>query len=171
MPSGIDKCFLSFPNLSSLRKMRKMAMKVVNLLILATCLAASAPQKIAAEELPFAEGPVLTMTFIRIKPGMLHSYLKDIAAKRKAFLDEAKKQNLILSSRIFYGEATNKEDWNLLFIDEYKNWAALDGLSEKIEALSDKTLGSEEKRIQWITNLGEMRDVVGSKTIQELILK
>ena len=148
-------------------------MKFLNLLVFSVVLyvGSTSTQKIAAQEIPYADGPVWTFTFIRVKPGMLNTYLRDIAPQRKALVDEAKTQGLILSSRILYGDSMGKDDWDLVILTEYKNWAAFDGLSEKFNTLLNKVIGSEQARIQWTTKRTEVRDIIGSKTMQELILK
>lgn len=148
-------------------------MRFFNLLIFSVVLYAASisTQKIAAQEVPYTEGTVWTFTFMRIKPGMLNAYLREVAPQRKAYVDEAKKQGLILSSRILYGDSVSKDDWDLVIVNEYKNWAAFDGLSEKFNALLNKFGSSEQDRIQLTTKRGEMRDFIGTKTMQELILK
>jgi hypothetical protein len=80
-------------------------------------------------------------------------------------------QGLIVSSRILRGEAANKDEWDLMILDEYKNWAAFDGLSERVLALANKVVGPEDVRIQSMKKRSEMREIVGSKSMQELLLK
>lgn len=136
-----------------------------------TPIVASAAQSGIAEGIPFTEGTVWDITFVRVKPGMRDVYLRDIAPRRKAFNEAEMKEGLIISSHILLGEAVNKDDWDLMFITEYKNWAAFDGLRAKVDALANKFIGAEEKRVQVSVKLNEMRDIVGEKKMQELILK
>ena len=65
----------------------------------------------------------------------------------------------------------SKDDWDLVIVNEFKNWAAFDGLSEKFNVLMNKVIGSEEARVQLTTKLGEVREIIGNKTLQELIPK
>jgi len=56
-------------------------------------------------------------------------------------------------------------------MDEYRNWAAFDGLTEKFEAIEVKLIGNEEKRTQLMIKRTDVREIVGEKVMQELILK
>jgi hypothetical protein len=58
-----------------------------------------------------------------------------------------------------------------MFLDEYKNWAAFDGISAKYEAIESKIVGPEEKRVQLMTKRTEVREILGEKAMQELIAK
>jgi len=86
-------------------------------------------------------------------------------------MDEAKKQGLIVSERMLSGFAVGREDWDLMLMVEYKNWAAFDGLSDKFDALALRVVGSEEKQVQMMVKRTEVREIVGQKTLQELTFK
>jgi hypothetical protein len=123
------------------------------------------------QEKPYTEGSVWYITLIRVKPGMMDVYMRDVLPLRKKINDEAKKQGLILSSRILTGPSAGRDDFDVMFLDEYKNWAAFDGLSAKYEAISSKIVGSEEKQVQLMTKRTEVREILGEKAMQELIAK
>jgi hypothetical protein len=86
-------------------------------------------------------------------------------------MDEAKRQGLVVSYKILSGNASGPEDWDLLLMVEVKNWAALDGLDEKFEAITQKTIGGEEPRRQLATKRLEIRRILGAKNAQEIFLK
>ena len=124
-----------------------------------------------AQDKPYKEGTVWTVTFIKVKPGMFDVYMRDLAVQRKKLMDEAKKQGLIVSERMFSGSAAGRDDWDLMLMVEYKNWGAFDGLSEKFDALALKIVGSEEKQVQSMVKRTEVREIIGGKTVQELTFK
>jgi hypothetical protein len=124
-----------------------------------------------AQDKPYKEGSVWAITFVKIKPGMFDQYLRDVGPQRKRMMDEAQKQGLVLSYKVLSGSAANRDDWDLMFMEEYKNWAAFDGLSDKFEAIESKQIGSDEKRTQMMVKRTEVREIVGDKLLQELILK
>ena len=123
------------------------------------------------QEKPYTEGSVWYITMIRVKPGMLDVYMRDILPLRKKIDEEAKKQGLILSSHVLSGPATGRDDFDVIFLDEYKNWAAFDGISAKYDAIASKIVGTEEKQLQLMTKRTEVREIVGEKAMQELITK
>jgi hypothetical protein len=53
----------------------------------------------------------------------------------------------------------------------YKDMAALDGLSDKMDAVQQKLIGSQEVRDQQMIERGKMRTIVGSEMIREQVLK
>ena len=64
----------------------------------------------SAQGLPYAEGTVWDITFVRTKPGMDNEYLRNLAAEWQKQNDELKKQGLILSYKILSGSAANQEN-------------------------------------------------------------
>jgi len=123
------------------------------------------------QEKPYREGSVWTVTFVKVKPGMMDTYLRDLGANRKKLMEQAKKDGLILSERLLSGDATGREDFDLILMVEFKNWAAFDGLSDRFRALAEKMVGSEDKQVQMMTKRTEVREIVGTKTMQEIFLR
>jgi len=133
-------------------------------------LAASAQVSVAQDK-AYKEGTVWTVTFIKVKPGMFDTYMRDLSTQRKKLMDEAKKQGLIVSERMLAGTSSGRDDWDLMLMVEYKNWAAFDGLSDKFDALALKLVGSEEKQMQMMVKRTEVREILGEKTLQEISFK
>jgi len=124
-----------------------------------------------AQEKPYTEGSVWFISMIRVKPGMLDVYMRDVLPIRKKISEEAKKQRLLVSSHILSGIATGRDDWDVIFLEEYKNWAAMDGINAKYDAIQSKVIGSEEKQVQLMTKRTEVREIMGEKLMQELLIK
>ncbi|MFO1252075.1 MAG: hypothetical protein U1E77_13315 [Inhella sp.] len=98
-------------------------------------------------------------------------YLRDLGVARKKLMEAAKRQGLILSEKILIGHASDREDWDLMLMVEFKNWAAFDGLTDKFDALSLKMVGTEEKQVQMMVKRTETREILGNKTMQEITPK
>jgi hypothetical protein len=120
---------------------------------------------------PYTEGPVWTLTMVRTKAGMEDDYLKNIAHAYKSTSDEAKKQGIIIDYKIMIGDATNRDDYNVLLLVQFKNMAALDGLREKTDPIARKLIGSEEQIREGSIKRMEIRDILGTKTMREITLK
>jgi len=130
-----------------------------------------AAQTAFGQDKPYKEGSVWTVTFVKVKPGMMDTYLRDLGANRKKLMEQAKKDGLILSERLLSGDATGREDYDLILMVEFKNWGAFDGLSDKFRALAEKMVGSEDKQVQMMTKRTEVREILGTKTMQEIFLR
>jgi len=111
------------------------------------------------------------VTLVRVKPGMLDTYLRELMPMRKKLDDEAKKAGILVSSHILSGAAANHDDFDVMFLDEFKNWAAFDGINAKYDAMLEKQIGNEEKRTQVMVKRTDVREITGVKTMQELIPK
>jgi hypothetical protein len=126
---------------------------------------------IKALGLPYKEGSVWSLVFIRTEAGMTSEYLETVAKGWKILVEEMKNEGLILSYKVFLGSATNKNDWDVMLLIEYKNMAVLDGLEEKIQKIADKVLGGAVKIKEDFLARDKLREVHGEKIVRELILK
>ena len=120
---------------------------------------------------PYTEGPVWELTMVRTKAGMDDDYLKNLAGAYKSTSEEAKKQGIIMDYKILLGDAANKDDYNILLLVEYKNMAAFDGLRQKTDPIAQKLIGGEEQLRQGSVKRGELREILGAKTMREITLK
>ena len=130
-----------------------------------------APLPKAAEELPYTEGSVFEMAFIRTLPGGFDAYMKFLQTEWKNVNEAAKKEGLIISYQIGTSPPANKEDWDIVLVIEYKNMAALDGLEEKMRGVAEKAAGSSEKQEERSKDRGKIREVLGTKLVRQLKLK
>ena len=129
-----------------------------------------APALFAQEH--YTQGPVWRVSLIRVKPTHMDEYLTSIRQSSKPFLDEEKKQGLIVDYKVFLKETMhNPDDWDLCLAIEYKNYAAMDGLGAKVEAIRDKILGGKQQAQQLGEKRQEYRETVSSELLQEIFLK
>lgn len=124
-----------------------------------------------AQDKPYKEGSVWAVTFVKVKPGMFDVYLRDLAANRKPLMEQAKKEGLILQERMLAGDSAGREDFDLILMVEYKNWAAFDGLGDKFRVMAQKIVGSEDKQTQMMLKRTDVREIVGTKNMQEIHYK
>jgi hypothetical protein len=129
------------------------------------------PTQSAAQELPYKEGTVWQVSFIRTKAGMTNDYMRNLAVNWRNNAEEAKKQGLIVSYKLFSGVPANKEDWDIMLMLEYKNMAALDGADEKWEGIYAKVMGSQDQQKIAVAKRSEIRELLGYKIVREFTLK
>jgi len=77
----------------------------------------------------------------------------------------------VLASRVYVVEARGPADPDIILTVTYKNWASLDGLADREEAVGATVYGGRDKANQASISREAMRDVLGSETIHEMILK
>ena len=134
----------------------------------ALCLVAEASW---AADRPYTMGSVWTVTLVRVKYGMDQQYLTDLAGNWKRVMDEAKKQNLVVSYKILDGNSANKDDWNLIILVELKSWAAHDTPPETFDAIAEKMVGTEKQQLEMLVKRSDVREIVGNKNFQEIVFK
>ena len=129
-----------------------------------------APSLLAQEH--YTEGPVWRITLIRVKPTHMDEYLSSLRQQLKPFYEEEKRQGTVLDYKVFFKETKDgPEDWDICLAFEYKNHAAMDGLSAKAEAVRDKILGGKQAALQSAEKRQEYREVISSTLLQEIFLK
>jgi hypothetical protein len=102
----------------------------------------------------------------------MDAYLTSIRESSKPLLDEQKKQGLIMDYKVFLKETkSNPEDWDIALAVQFKNHAALDGSTAKNEAIRDKVMGGKSQAQQVTDKRLEMRELVSSELMQEILLK
>ena len=147
---------------------RKISLALVSFVLVALVAARAHAQ---STEAPYTEGSVWEMTFIRTTAGMDDDYLKGLGTSYKKVMEEAKKQDLILSYHIIAADPANENDWNLMLMVEYKNMAALDGIDAKFRAIEAKMVGNEDAQRKMAVKRLDIRKILGAKLGREIFLK
>ena len=132
---------------------------------------ATTPASSGGSNAPYNEGPVWTLTMIKTKTGLADEYIKQITGTVKPVYDEEKKQKTILDYKILMGDASNPHDFDILILVEYPNWAAFDTLRAKMDPIVAKVMGSEEQRKEMAVKRLDVREILGTKTMREIMLK
>ena len=141
-----------------------------NLCLAAVFACMFAPALLAQEN--YTEGPVWRVSLVRVKPTHLDDYLTSMRQVSKGFIEEEKRQGLIVDYKIFLKETkTSPQDWDVCIAVEYKNHAALDGLDSKMEAIRDKVLGGKQQAHQLGEKREEIREIISDELMQEIYLK
>jgi len=147
------------------------AIALTSLTIAFACFAETNTTNTNGSSAPYNEGPVWTLTMIRTKTGLADEYLKQITETVKPVYEEEKKQKIILDYKILNGEAVGPQDFNILILVEYPNWAAFDNLRDKMDPIVAKVMGTEEQRRTTAVKRLDIREILGTKTMREITLK
>ena len=136
----------------------------------AACLLLAMSAAVAQEH--YTEGPLWRVQLIHVKPGKMDAYLSSLRESTKPLLEELKRQGTIVDYKVFLKETkTSPSDWDICVAVQYKNHAALDGLAAKGEAARDKILGGKQQGQTLVEKREDMREVLTSDLMQEILLK
>jgi hypothetical protein len=144
---------------------------ILSKLLVAAVLVGSSALVSAKEELPYSEGPVVEVSYIKIKPGMFDAYMQWLSTGWKQVNEEYKKAGIILEAKVYSCAARNPHEADLILMVTYKNMAALDNLDERTSAIDEKFFGSRQKSNEAAIDREKMREVLGFEYIRELVLK
>ena len=140
-------------------------------LLTAILLLGLAASGFAQDEHAYTEGPVTSISYVKIKPGMFDAYMNYLQKTYKQVMEEQKKAGLVTDYGIFSASARSPHDADLYLTVTYKNWAAFDGLTEKTDVVTRKVWGSLAKSDEAAIDREKMREILGGEVVQELILK
>lgn len=145
---------------------------ISNFAISFVLLVAGANISFAQTDRPYKEEPLWEVQFVQTKPGMTEQYLKNLSEAWVKMMRASKEAGIIMDFKILSSQPASENDWDLLLMYEIKNYAALDGMREKTEALAKKILGgNEETQHTQALSRNDLRTLQGGKLTQELDFK
>jgi hypothetical protein len=119
----------------------------------------------------YREGPIAVMTYVKTKPGMFDRYMEYLNGPYKAQNEAEKSAGIIQDYAIMTSEARTPADHDVVLVVMYKNWAALDNLQDRTDGVANRVLkNTSQQRDQAFIDRGAMREILGSRTYQRLIL-
>ncbi len=124
-----------------------------------------------AEDHPYSEGPVVNVASIRTAEGKFDEYMDWLSGTWKKLQEESKKKGYIVSYEVLTVEPRGPNDPDILLVTTYKNWAALDGAIAKGDEVAKAVEGSIAAANKSQSERDKIRRVLGSQTMQQLILK
>jgi hypothetical protein len=124
-----------------------------------------------ADDHSYSEGPVTNVSSIRTVDGKFDEYMHWLSTTWKKMQEESKKKGYIVDYQVVSVEPRGPDAPDLYLIITYKNWAALDGALAKGDEISKAVEGSVAAANQSQSDRNKIRRVLGSETVQQLILK
>jgi hypothetical protein len=120
----------------------------------------------------YTEGAVTRVTLVQILPGHFNAFMDDLKTNLKPVWDAEKKAGLIEDYGIFLNSTkANPDDWDVGFSLTYKNFAALDGLAQKVLDLRMKQYGDKSKEQQVVDKRVQNVRVITSVLTRSITLK
>lgn len=137
----------------------------------ALCALATLSTNVYADGRDWNDGPVINVASIRTVDGHFDDYMHWLATVYKKEQEAQKKAGLILGYRVIVVEARGPNEPDIYLVTEFKNWAALDHLGSRLDAISAQIEGSVEAANKSEADRAKIRTVLGSRTEQEALLK
>jgi hypothetical protein len=131
----------------------------------------SIPSALADDAKSYTEGTVSEVTSIRTKPGMFDAYMKWLDTTGKQLRDDEKKAGLILDYAVYAVQPRSPHDPDIYLVITYKNMAALDGLTDRVEPIQRKIWATREAGAKAAIDRESMREILGTELVRRLDLK
>jgi hypothetical protein len=139
--------------------------------VAALCLSLMSVASAVAQD-QYTEGGVARVTLVQILPGHFNAFMDDLRTNIKPIWDAEKKAGLIENYSVFLNTTkANADDWDIGFSLSYKNFAALDGLAQKVLDLRMKQYGDKGKEQQVVDKRVQNVRVVASVLTRDITLK
>ena len=124
-----------------------------------------------AQPKPWTKGHVFIMEMIKILPGHNEDYVSNLKTNFKLTNDEAIKEGLLVSYRMFMGQGSTPADYNFMILFEYPDANSAHDNDDKWGAIRQKVIG-DNSAYQSLTNLRTtQREILGDKTMEEIFFK
>jgi hypothetical protein len=146
-------------------------MKSLSTLVVAAILTVATQVATAADEKPYTDGPIVNVAYIKTKPGQFEAYMKYVTTTYKQLMESEKKAGYVLSWSVYRAQPRSPRDPDVILTITYKNWAALDGVTDRIEAASKKVWSNQAGISKAQVDREALREVLGSENVQQLVLK
>lgn len=125
----------------------------------------------AADEKVYTDGPVVNVSYIKTKPGQFEAYLKYLATTYKQLMEEQKKAGYVLGWSVYRAQPRAANDPDLILTVTFKNWAALDGLADRVNDAQKKIWSTAAGISKAQVDREALREAIGTQTVQQLIIK
>lgn len=119
----------------------------------------------------WSDGPVSTVTYVRTVDGHFDDYVAWLASAWKKQEEASKKAGLITNYRVLIANPRGPNDPDIILVNEFKNWAALDNLGSKLDAVSVQLEGSLDKANASEAERSKIRTILGWQNLHEIVLK
>jgi hypothetical protein len=126
----------------------------------------------AQSDKPYTDGPLWQVQFVHTKSGMSDLYLKNLNDGWIKEMRAAKDAGLIMDYKVLQAQPGSENDWDLMLLYELKNHAAIDGMSDKMDAIGKKVFGTnEDTQHKEAISRNDLRVLQGGRLTQELDFK
>lgn len=134
------------------------------------CIAVCAASVVHADDHRVYEdgGSVWSVSFIETKPGYFDDYIANLDQIWRRYLDEQKKEGLVLSYKMIPIAFPRDGEPNLMLMVEFKDWSVFNRGNEYFDELAKKLQGGVDQATQSNVDREELRALRGGFVGQEI---
>ena len=138
--------------------------------LLCLLLAAAAPA--IAQERPYADGPVIVVSAIKVMDGQFENYMAYLNRAWRPVQEASKEAGLVTEYHVYSATAHNPNEADLYLVVTYPNMAAFDGIDAKMDPIMAKVTKMDYKQADEASGKRTvMRTLLGQELLRELVFK
>jgi len=116
------------------------------------------------------DGSVIVMTFVRTRTGQDLAYLDALADTWKKQQEALKGEGIILSYKVWQGNAASETDFNVILMTEYKDFRVMEENADKQTVILQQ-IARETQTSSQILGDDKIREFFGTRTGRTIVLR
>lgn len=125
-----------------------------------------------AQERPYADGPVIVVSAIKVLDGQFENYMAYLNGTWRKVQEASKEAGLVTEYHVYSAQARNPNEADLYLVVTYPNMAAFDGIDEKMDPIMAKVTKLNYRQADEASGKRTvMRTVLGQELLRELVFK
>lgn len=125
-----------------------------------------------AQERPYADGPVVVVSAIKVMDGQFENYMAFLNGSWRKTMQASKEAGLVTEYHVYGAQAHNPNEADLYLVATYPNMAAFDGMDAKMDPILAKVTKMNYKQADEASGKRTvMRTLLGQEMLRELVFK
>jgi hypothetical protein len=124
-----------------------------------------------AADRSYTDGPVSVVSSVKVLPGQFDAYTSWLQSGWKKGMEAQKAAGIVVEYHAYSTRARTPDDPDMYLVVTYKNMAAFDGMSDRVDPIMEKVFGPRDQANQANVERGKLRTILGTELIRELVLK
>ncbi len=127
---------------------------------------------VLAQQRPYANGPVIVVSAIKVMDGQFENYMAYLNGNWRASMQAAKEAGIVTEYHVYSAQAHNPNEADLYLVTTYPNMAAFDGIDEKMDPIMAKVTKMNYRQADEASGKRTvMRTLLGQEMLRELVFK
>ena len=122
------------------------------------------------EDRNWRDGSVVVLTFVRTRTGQDLAYLDALADTWKKQQEALKNEGIILSYKVWQGNAASEDDFNIILMSEYKDFRVMEENADK-QTVILQTIARETQTSAQVLSDDKVREFFGVRTGRTIVLR
>ena len=127
---------------------------------------------VLAQQRPYADGPVIVVSAIKVMDGQFENYMAYLNGNWRTSMQAAKEAGIVTEYHVYSAQAHNPNEADLYLVVTYPNMATFDGIDEKMDPIMAKVTKMNYKQADEASGKRTvMRTLLGQEMLRELVFK